>query len=321
MDSLVSWWRSVLNETLRESIVAPVGRVPSRLGWGSRGGSFVSATARRGHNSEAEFEVSSKALTAGDVYRALWRHKLLILVLTAVCVGAAWYATSLQERTYEASTLVRIQQRTVDPGETFASLQASERLARTYARIIGSGALEGQIAERVADRIRPDAVSEVEVSADPVEDLGLLWISALSENPTRATIVANAAPPVLRDFSRNTGAVRDEIVTIKPAETPSSPSAPSTKLNVALALLLALVFNSALVLLYEVLRDRLPASEELGPELGHPVLATIPTLHLRRVADLETTHERDAVAAGRRRADSDTVEDLVRRPESRSEGE
>ena len=89
-------------------------------------------------------------------------------------------------------------------------------------------------------------------------------------------------------------------------------------LVVALALLLALVFNSALVLLYEVLRDRLPASEELGQELGHPVLATIPTLQLRRVADLETTREQDAVVAGRGRGNTGTVEEAVGRHESGS---
>ena len=268
-------------------------------------------------------------MTAGDVYRALWRHKFFILALTFVCVSAAWYATSLQERTYEASTLVRIQQRTADPGETFAALQSSERLARTYARIIGSDALEGQIVARVAGRVPLDAVSKVQVSAEPVEDLGLLWITARSENPVRAAIVANAVPPVLRAFSRNTGAVRDEIVTIKPAETPSSPSAPSTSLNVGLALLLALVFNSALVLLFEVLRDRLPESEELGQELGYPVLATIPTLRLRRVGPVDATREEqeedgdeDVVATfGRNRTGAATLKEAERGREPWSEKE
>jgi capsular polysaccharide biosynthesis protein len=260
-------------------------------------------------------------LTAGDVYKALWRHKFLILVLTAVCVAGAWYATSVQERTYEASTLVRIQQRTADPGETFAALQASERLARTYATIIGSDALEGAIATQVGGRVPPSAVSEVRLSAEPVEDLGLLWISAGSANAARAAIVANAVPPVLRAFSKDTGAVRDEIVTIKLAETPSSPSAPSTSLNVGLALLLALVFNSALVLLFEMFRDRLPDSEELGQELGYPVLATIPTLRLRRVGDVEGTLAEDALSDGRVGVAATRIEEATRHPVSRSEGE
>ena len=82
-----------------------------------------------------------RTLTAGDVYRALWRHKFLILALTAACVGATWWATAREARTYKASTLVRIQQR----GETdsFASLDASVAIAQTYAEIINSGTLNG----------------------------------------------------------------------------------------------------------------------------------------------------------------------------------
>ncbi len=86
-------------------------------------------------------------MTAGDVYRALWRHKFFIVVLTAVFVAAAWYATSQQARRYEASTLVRVQERG-DTGN--ASLVAAQTLAETYAKIIGSGALKGDIKTFVA---------------------------------------------------------------------------------------------------------------------------------------------------------------------------
>jgi capsular polysaccharide biosynthesis protein len=86
-------------------------------------------------------------VTAGDVYRALWRHKFFIVALTAVFVGAAWYASSQQARRYEASTLVRVQERG-DTGN--ASLLAAQTLAQTYAKIIGSGALKGAIETFVA---------------------------------------------------------------------------------------------------------------------------------------------------------------------------
>ena len=86
-------------------------------------------------------------MTAADVYRALWRHKYFIVVLTAVFVAAALYATSQQARRYEASTLVRVQERG-DTGN--ASLVAAQTLAQTYATIIGSGALKGDIETFVA---------------------------------------------------------------------------------------------------------------------------------------------------------------------------
>ena len=89
--------------------------------------------------SRTALPLSSETLTAGDVYRALWRHKFLVAVLTAVFVGTAWYLTSRQTRTYEAATLVRVQERGPDAGSASTALQASQTLALTYATIIGEG--------------------------------------------------------------------------------------------------------------------------------------------------------------------------------------
>jgi succinoglycan biosynthesis transport protein ExoP len=226
-----------------------------------------------------------KRLTAGDVYRALWRHKFLIVALTAAFVGAAWYATSLQSRKYEASTLVRIQPgyRGADP---LSAIQASERIAQTYAEIIDAGALDSRVKALVSSQISPRESSGVSLSGHPVQDLELMWISARSKDPTRATIVANAVPRALEDFIK-ASTFGDEAVTVKRATTPSVPVSPRTAWNVAIALVLALIFNSALVLLIEVFRDRLPEPEELRQVVGHPILATVPTLRLRRMTAVE----------------------------------
>ena len=162
-------------------------------------------------------------MTAGDVSRALWRHKLFIVLLTAACVAGAWYATSRQERTYEASTLVRIEQRATDPADTLAALEASERLSQTYVEIIDSGALTDRVAASAAKEASAFDASGTRLSGKTVEGAALLWISARSTDAATAAVVANAAPPVLREFAR-TSSVPDQIVTVKPATEPSSPS-------------------------------------------------------------------------------------------------
>jgi len=58
-------------------------------------------------------------------------------------------------------------------------------------------------------------------------------------------------------------------------------------LKLAIALVLGLIFNGALALLIELFRDRLPEPDELGQELGHPVLATIPGLRLHPIGAIE----------------------------------
>ena len=219
-------------------------------------------------------------MTAGDIYRALWRHKFFITVLTAACIGATWYATSQQTRKYQASALVRIQEGGPSAGD-FSALQASQLLAQTYAQVIGSGALKGRIETLVARRVAAGKVPEVKISGQPVPNLDLLSITALSKNPTRALIVANAVPVALMSFIRDTGTRNVQVVIVKAATMPTSPVSRHMARNITIAFMLGLIFNGALALLIELLRDRLPESEELGQTVGHPVLATIPALRLQ----------------------------------------
>ena len=267
-------------------------------------------------------------MTAGDVYRALWRHKWFILILTAACVGAAWYATVRQTQAYEASTLVRVQERGRSAGDAAAALQASQDLARTYAEMVGSGALAGEVRTLVATcaqskgssaktsstqrsaspgsasaknagtagsascawlagkgkaGLSPVTISKVKLSAAEVQDLDLLSITARSTSPRRALLAAAAAPDALRGFMLKTAPSSERIVTVKAATTSSRVSR-HLPLNVAIALVLGLIFSGALALLIELFRDRLPEADELEQTLGHPVLATIPNLRLHRMA-------------------------------------
>ena len=246
-------------------------------------------------------------MTAADVYRALWRHKWFILVLTALCVAAAWYATVQQTQRYEAAALVRVQERgRAAAGNPAAALQASQDLAQTYARLIGAGALRADMRTLVATCTGPHArvaaaspcqwlvgrrraglapglISRVKLTADNVQDLDLLSITARSESRRNALIAAAAAPEALRSFIRRTAPPSERIVTVK---TPTSSSLVSRHLalNVTIALMLGLIFSSALALLLELFRDRLPEADEVEVAVGHPVLATIPTLRLRQRA-------------------------------------
>jgi capsular polysaccharide biosynthesis protein len=228
-----------------------------------------------------------RTLTAGDVYRALWGHKFFIAALTAALVGATWYVTSREARTYEASTLVRVQARGPTAGDAAAALRASQTLAQTYETLISSGALNDEIAGRVGQR----RVSAVTLTASAAQDLDLLSITARGRNATGATIVANATPRALRTFIRKTGSPSERIVIAKAATTPVSPVSRQLPLKLAIALMLGLIFNGALALLLELFRDRLPEPDELGPAVGQPVLATIPTLRLHPVGAVEVPRE------------------------------
>lgn len=227
-------------------------------------------------------------MTVVDVYRALWRHKLLIVVATAGLLAGAWLLTSRQQPVYQATTLVRVQQSITNPTEAFLALQTGERLARTYARIASTGAVARAIQSQLDDRVALSRIAG-KVSAAQVQDLELLALSAKSESPAAAREIANAAPAALTSVIEATGGSRDHIAVIQRASLPTSPVSPNLKLNLMLALLLGLIFNGGLALLIDALGDRASDPDELERLTGLPVLATVPVLRLVRATKFDRT--------------------------------
>ena len=222
-------------------------------------------------------------MAAGEIYRALWRHKFFIVAFTAVLIAAAWYLTSRQTPIYEARTLIKIDQRVQDDQDASRSIEVGERLARTYAVVVTTRDFARLVQRNLGGRI---AFAEItgNVSAAPVEDLELLGISARSPDRRKAALIANAAPGALIRFIRDAGTPGIKVVPVERAIVPSTPASPNLRLNIAVALLLGLIFNGALALAIDVLSDRLPDSDELEEAIGQPVLATIPTLNFRHRA-------------------------------------
>jgi capsular polysaccharide biosynthesis protein len=216
-------------------------------------------------------------MTTADVYRALWRHKIFILLLTTCFVGAAYVVTKREQPVYESTALIRIQQRIQSPSEAFGALETGQRLAQTYAKIVGTTTIARKIYTDLDGRV-PFHEIVGRVSGSPVQDLELLSVAGRSANPRTAQLITSSAPRALRAFIGETGTLRDQVITIQNASYPTSPSAPHVRRTVILALVIALIFNGALALLLEILGDRFADLDEVERLTGKPVLVAIPTL-------------------------------------------
>jgi capsular polysaccharide biosynthesis protein len=218
--------------------------------------------------------------SAPELYRALWRQRFLILLLTVVATVTAYVQSANQEKVYRASSLVRVEQpvASTDPQQAGDALGVAQQLTRTYAQIVSTRAIADQVYSYLGSK---GPRNEINLSGSPVQDLELMYINSQSHIPALAAAAANAAPAVLRNFITSTGGVRDRIVTINPATVPTSASSPRPARTALLALLVALVFNCGFALLFEFVRDRLPDVDQLEETLGQPVLATIPKLALK----------------------------------------
>jgi capsular polysaccharide biosynthesis protein len=217
-----------------------------------------------------------------DVYRALWRRRLLILILTVATVGAAYAVVSRETKIYKSTTLVRVQGRVSDLTQVGSALGVAQHLAQIYSHIVTTNAIAKQVYKSLDGRVPRDHVN---LAASPVQDLELLYISATSPDPQEAADVANAAPVALRQFIAGQPAVfRDQIEVVNSATPSAVPVSPHVKSSLLIAFVAGLVFNCGLALLVEFLSDRLPDVDDLESVTGKPVLATVPILEFRSVS-------------------------------------
>jgi len=237
-------------------------------------------------------------VAVADVYAALWRHRLFIIGMTVLVGVVAYVLASTQPKIYEATALVRVEQRGVNANDLFGSLQVGQRLAQTYAQIVETDAIRG----RVAGRLHLPT-SQVDLSSSPVGDIELVHVTASSRIPAQAALVANSAVAALQSFVAEKGTTSEKVVLIDPARVPGAPASPRVKLTVAVAVILGLLFNSALALLLELFADRLPPLEGMEETFGKAVLATVPELTFKQsatrlsVAGSRTAAEPSPIAA------------------------
>ncbi len=215
-------------------------------------------------------------MTVPDVYHALWRHKLMIVALTAALGAAAWYYTSKQPRIYQAAVLVRIQQ-DAKSADAFRALQTGQSLAETYSRITTTRPVAREIVKQLAGKV---TFNEIKISAKQVGNLDLMTISARNRSRLKAQAIANAAPKSLSTFLQHAGSAGEKLFVVEPASVPHKPVSPKRNLNVALAIILGLIFNSTLALLLHRIADPIGGPVEIERLTGKPVLAEVPMLQL-----------------------------------------
>ena len=99
---------------------------------------YVAGTGRRYltrvPNCAGRHYTCSRVMTVAEVYRALWRRRFLIGLMTLALVAVVAAVTSQQTKLYKASVLVRVEQKGTTAADQFGSLQTGALLAGTYAR-------------------------------------------------------------------------------------------------------------------------------------------------------------------------------------------
>ena len=214
-----------------------------------------------------------------QLVKVLWKRKFLI-VLTAIIAGLAAFAYSsfVIKPQYTSTTRIYVVNRNQadKPGLTNQDLQAGAYLVKDYREIILSqDVLEKVVADQ---KLTMDAKTlGKKVSVTVPADTRIVSISVRDGNPEEASRIANALREVAAQKIISVTRVSD-VTTLEEARPATSPSSPNIRRNTMMATIAGVGIVIVIVLLVELLDDRVKRPEDIEEVMHISLLGVIPNL-------------------------------------------
>lgn len=214
-----------------------------------------------------------------QLVKVLWKRKFLI-VLAALVAGLAAFAYSsfMIKPQYASTTRIYVVNRNQadKPGLTNQDLQAGAYLVKDYREIILSqDVLEKVVADQ---KLTMDAKTlGRKVSVTVPAETRIVSISVRDGNPEEASRIANALREVAAQKIISVTRVSD-VTTLEEARPATSPSSPNIRRNTMIATIAGVGFVTVIVLLVELLDDRVKRPEDIEEVMHISLLGVIPNL-------------------------------------------
>ncbi|HFI0716414.1 TPA: YveK family protein [Streptococcus suis] len=219
-------------------------------------------------------EVNAIEIDVLFLLRTIWRKKLLI-ILTALlgALLAFAYSSFLVTPQYDSTTRIYVVSQNVEAGAglTNQELQAGSYLVKDYKEII----LSQDVLTKVQTELGLTENMKEKISVSIPVDTRIVSISVRDADPNEAARIANGLRVVAAQKIIEVTKVSD-VTTLEEAVPAEEPSTPRTKRNIALGLLAGGFLAVALVLVVEVLDDRVKRPQDIEEVLGMPLLGVVP---------------------------------------------
>ena len=214
-----------------------------------------------------------------QLVKVLWKRKFLIaLVALLAGITAFAYSSFVIKPQYTSTTRIYVVNRNQadKPGLTNQDLQAGAYLVKDYREII----LSQDVLEKVvADQsLTIDAKTlGKKVSVTVPADTRIVSISVRDGKPEEASRIANALREVAAQKIISVTRVSD-VTTLEEARPATSPSSPNIRRNTMMATVAGVGFVVIIVLLVELLDDRVKRPEDIEEVMHISLLGVIPNL-------------------------------------------
>ena len=209
-----------------------------------------------------------------SLLRTIWRKKFLILLTAILTTGLAFaYSAFLATPQYDSTTRLYVVTQSSDnvAGITNQDLQAGSFLVKDYKEIILSQDVLKNVTTTLG--ITDDIKEKITVNI-PV-DTRILSITVRDSDPNQAATIANTLRDEAAKKIIEVTKVSD-VTTLEAALPAEKPSTPRTKRNLALGFVAGAFLATALVLVLEVLDDRVKRPQDIEEGLGMTLLGVVP---------------------------------------------
>ena len=220
------------------------------------------------------------AIDVVQLFKILWKKKIAI-ILTAIVAAVLAFGVSSFVLMPEYSSTTRIyvvnRNQSENAGLTNQDLQAGSYLVKDYKEIILSqDVLEKVISNLKLEQTGKGLSKKIQVTV-PV-DTRIVSIAVKDDQPEEASRIANALREVAAEKIIKVTRVSD-VTTLEEARPALTPSSPNIRRNTMLAFLAGGAVMVILILLLELLDDRVKRPEDVEEVMQVALLGIVPDLN------------------------------------------
>ena len=211
--------------------------------------------------------------------KTLWKRKFsIVLVALVFAIAAFGYSAFLAKKEYQSTSRIYVVSRQNQDNNalTNSDLQAGSYLVKDYREIILSQNVLSQAIEELKVDMTPAELSK-KISVSVPTDTRILSITAKDGNPKEAARIANGLRNVAAEKIISVTKVSD-VTTLDEAEVPQSPSSPNIRRNVLLGFIAGAGLMVVLLVVVEVLDDRVKRPEDIEELMGLTLLGVVPDI-------------------------------------------
>ena len=211
--------------------------------------------------------------------KTLWKRKFsIVLVALVFAIAAFGYSAFLAKKEYQSTSRIYVVSRQNQDNNalTNSDLQAGSYLVKDYREIILSQNVLSQAIEELKLDLTPAELSK-KISVSVPTDTRILSITAKDGDPKEAARIANGLRNVAAEKIIAVTKVSD-VTTLDEAEVPQTPSSPNIRRNVLLGFIAGAGLMVVLMVVVEVLDDRVKRPEDIEELMGFTLLGIVPDI-------------------------------------------